>query len=450
MSTEKTIHEMATREIREHLALGRPLILAPEDVKALKKLTGLALRPLADRLGMPRSSMLKCSSAREPAYARRAGRPDMRITSNPDSVCSTLDSKAYAEAVLDATADSPDTEEAQARRDAEIAEHLEGYTLDKASTLYGPEGEIKLRWAKHSKERKSQAEALRAAVSALHEEIPRAKPETAYASCTDSNSSLLSCYVLTDLHLGMMAWEPETGADYDLRIAEELTTRWLQAAVQTQPAGGPALLAQLGDFLHFDSLEAVTPTHGHILDADTRFQLLIRVAIRLTRRIVRTLLQHHSSVKVVWAEGNHDPATSVVFREMLAAFYEEEPRVEIDTSPDIYYAHRHGNTALFFHHGHRSKVNQVDSVMASKFRRMFGECDHAYCHTGHLHHREKETLLMIVEQHRTLAAKDAHASRGGYASGRSAPVILYHSEHGEVARSTISADAINREGLGHD
>ncbi|CBY88559.1 hypothetical protein [Pantoea phage LIMEzero] len=49
---------------------------------------------------------------------------------------------------------------------------------------------------------------------------------------------------------------------------------------------------------------------------------------------------------------------------------------------------------------------------------------------------------MIVEQHQTLAAKDAYASRGGWLSKRSASVITYHCEHGEVARLTISPDML--------
>ena len=35
---------------------------------------------------------------------------------------------------------------------------------------------------------------------------------------------------------------------------------------------------------------------------------------------------------------------------------------------------------------------------------------------------------MIVEQHRTLAAPDAHQARGGWISGRDAKVITYHKD----------------------
>tara|TARA_R110002051_G_scaffold318245_1_gene400392 strand:+ start:27365 stop:27544 length:180 start_codon:yes stop_codon:yes gene_type:complete len=49
---------------------------------------------------------------------------------------------------------------------------------------------------------------------------------------------------------------------------------------------------------------------------------------------------------------------------------------------------------------------------------------------------------MTIEQHRTLASKDAYSSRGGYGSGRDSKVITYHKDFGEVTRSIISIDLI--------
>jgi hypothetical protein len=57
----------------------------------------------------------------------------------------------------------------------------------------------------------------------------------------------------------------------------------------------------------------------------------------------------------------------------------------------------------------------------------------------------KENNLMIVEQHRTLAAPDAYAARGGWISGRDAKVITYHKSYGEVGRITVSYDMIKTE-----
>ncbi len=112
----------------------------------------------------------------------------------------------------------------------------------------------------------------------------------------------------------------------------------------------------------------------------------------------------------------------------------------MDNTADSYYCHEFGKTLLLFHHGHKRKPDNVDSVFVAKFRERFGRTRYAYAHMGHLHHdRVLESNLMTIEQHRTLAAADAYASRCGWMSGRDAKVITYSREHGEVARITIGA-----------
>ena len=180
-----------------------------------------------------------------------------------------------------------------------------------------------------------------------------------------------------------------------------------------------------------------------MLDADTRFQKLVRVAIRVLRQVIDMLLSKHQRVHVLMAEGNHDMASSVWLREWFAVLYENEPRITVDRSPDPYYCYEFGQTALYFHHGHRRKPANVSDVFVAKFRYVFGRTKHSYAHMGHLHHVDiKENNLMTVEQHRTLAAADAYASRGGWISGRDAKVITYHRQYGEVGRLTISPDML--------
>lgn len=282
-----------------------------------------------------------------------------------------------------------------------------------------------------------QREALLAAMEGFKDEIPRASPVTAPAHTTDS---LLSLYVLTDLHLGSLAWSEETGGDdYDLSIAERLVDDWFAAAIDLAPASGTAILAQLGDLLHWDGFESVTPTNRHVLDGDSRFDKMVRVAIRVVRKIIRRLLSKHQNVHIVMADANHDPASEAWMRGWIAAHYEDEPRVTVDDSAGTYYAYRHGNVSIFLHHGHRRNVNNVDSVFAGKYREIYGSTKYSYAHLGHLHSDElKSTNLMKVERHETLAAPDAYAANGGWLSGRSAKVITYSAEHGEVARLTLT------------
>jgi len=315
-----------------------------------------------------------------------------------------------------------------------------GTFMGKVTVHRNAAGEVVNTWARYHPDDEKRMVALLAAVEAMGEKLPREKARDAPAKTA---ADLCNVYVLTDFHLGMLAWHEETGADWDTDIAERMLVDWFSAAIAQAPPSEFAVFAQLGDFLHWDGMDAVTPASKHLLDADTRFQKLVRVAIRAVRRVIGMLLAKHQRVHVLMAEGNHDPASSIWLREWLHATFEDEPRITVDRSPDPYYCVEHGLTALFFHHGHKRKPSNIDTVFAAKFREVFGRTKHAYAHMGHMHHIDmKETNLMVVEQHRTLAAPDAYASRGGWVSGRDAVVVTYSKQHGEVSRCRVSSKMI--------
>lgn len=309
------------------------------------------------------------------------------------------------------------------------------------STLNDADGNLVMEWVKTKKSDEDRLKVLRAAIGTLKETItPTSKTPIPIRV---NNDSLCNQYTLTDFHLGMMAWGEETGGNWDMKIAEDTLVKFFETSIKQSPNCNDAIFAQIGDFLHWDGLDAVTPAHRNILDADTRFAKLVRVVIKVIRRVITMLLNKYQRVTLIMAEGNHDPASSVWLREMLASFYENEERLIIDTNPDPYYCVVWGYNCLFYHHGHKRNVTNIDTVFVSKFKKEYGVSKYVYAHLGHRHHDQiKETNLMLVEQHRTLAAKDAHASRGGWGSDRDSKVITYHKDYGEVARLTININML--------
>jgi hypothetical protein len=300
----------------------------------------------------------------------------------------------------------------------------DAFVVRGVSTYYNKDGKASGQWVKSKLDDNKFQELLKSAVEGFKDDLPRV---SLINPPPLGNDNLLNCYVITDYHLGMLSWSEETGEDWDIQIAEDLIYKWFAQAIHQSPDANTAIFAQLSDFLHFDGMDAVTPASKHLLDVDTRFAKLVRVAIRIIRQIINMLLQKHQHVHILMLDANHDPVSQIWLREWLAVTYENEPRITIDTSPNPYNAYEFGNTALFFHHGHKKRITDVSSVFAAQFREMYGRTKYAYAHTGHLHHLDiKENNLMIVEQHRTLAAPDAYSARGGYLAGRDAKVITYH------------------------
>lgn len=324
-------------------------------------------------------------------------------------------------------------------------DHLQNplFMVKGQSTYYNKEGLPTQRWVKTKLDEAQWEQLITDFISGISSSIPRQEPIALPVNPTSEN--LANLYPFTDFHLGMLAWGEESGDDWDMQIAESLAVKWIDTAISMAPNASTAILANMGDFLHWDGMEAVTPTSRHVLDADSRFQKLVRVALRIIRMLINRLLETHDKVHVIMAEGNHDESSSVWLREGLSLVYENEPRVTWDKSADPYYAYTFGKNLLMFHHGHKANIKRVESSMLGKFRKEFGRSDYAYCHVGHLHHaRLEETTTMVIEQHRTLAAKDAYASRGGWISKRSASVITYHHDFGEIARQTISPEFLGK------
>ena len=316
-----------------------------------------------------------------------------------------------------------------------------GQKLRGASTLYRRgEAEPVLQWVKSTTDEDKREEIMRAAVAAMMEDTPRAEP---VQFCGNSIHELCNVYTLTDCHVGMRAWGRETGADWDLDIAERVISGAFDLMVKASPQADTCVVAQLGDFLHFDGLTAVTPTSGHVLDADSRFSKCVGVAVRILRGIVTMALQHHRHVVVLMADANHDPASGVWLRHMFKLLYENEPRVEVIDGELPYYVYRHGKTLIGWHHGHMKKPDQLPLLFAAQFPVDWGLTTRRYVHCGHLHHtHEKEHNGITVIQHPTIAARDSYAARHGWVADRSITAITYHREYGQTFRATVVPEMI--------
>lgn len=316
----------------------------------------------------------------------------------------------------------------------------DGFTAKGVSTLYDAEGNVRAQWVKTSVDQQKAAEAREAALQALAAEIPKTPPVSAPATTL---ADLCALYTLTDAHIGMLAWHREGGADWDLRIAEDTIVGCFAETIRQMPAAKMAVLNQLGDLLHYDSMQAVTPTSGHILDADSRFTKMVEVAVRVIRRVVAMLLAKHEQVHLVLAEGNHDMASSVWLRTMFKALYENEARITVDDSALPYYVFEFGNVMQVFHHSHLRKNDQLPLLVAAQFPEIWGRTKYRFIHTGNRHHKwEKEFSGVTVIQHSTMAARDAYAARGGWMAHRSMDAITYHREFGQVGSVVVSPEML--------
>jgi len=313
----------------------------------------------------------------------------------------------------------------------------DGYKIKGVSTYYNDEGVPTGQWVKSQSDEKRQLEIMLERLDSAMDSIPRYKPTD---SPEETDENLLTLLTITDFHLGMYAWEAETGDAWDVDIARQVFLDSVYKMIKGSPKSEVGVLCQLGDFLHWDGMLAITPTSAHVLDADTRYGKLVDLAMTVMSQAVGMMLEHFGRVVVVSAEGNHDISGSIWLRKFIKHVFGDDERVEVIDNEFPFYGYLWGETMLGFHHGHKVKLANLHKLFASepRFRKMWGSATQTYIHVGHYHsERVLEDGGAIAEQHPTLSARDAYAARGGWVSQRGAKVITYHKTEGEVARITV-------------
>lgn len=315
-------------------------------------------------------------------------------------------------------------------------------TIVKLSTYYDQEGNVTGQWVAEKPDAIAQVNAWQEFAKALTEKVLRAEPiEPPKTTASD----LAACYPVGDHHMGMLAWPEETGTAWDLSIGERMLAGAVDYLVAKAPAAEAALIVFLGDFMHYDSFETVTPANKNQLDSDTRFPKLVRASLRAMRQMIERALEKHLHVHVIVEIGNHDPSSSIFLMEALANIYEKESRVSVDTSPMHYHYWRFGECLIGTHHGHGAKMEQLPLIMAADRSEDWGQTKHRMWWTGHIHTTKKQVALgaedfagCTVERFRVLAPMDAWAHAKGYRSQSDMKCIILDKRYGEVARNTVS------------
>ena len=169
----------------------------------------------------------------------------------------------------------------------------------------GNTDEIVIQWHIQEAERTKRALLLKEYVQGLCKDLTPIHIE--HPDTSKLNPKLLNLYTLTDVHIGMLAWDKEGGDDWDIDIATKTVKTIFTDMMDRAPKTSQCIINQGGDWSHYDSMDSVTPASGHILDADSRPSKMAKAAGSLIRFLITEALKRHEKVTVVLQEGNHDP-----------------------------------------------------------------------------------------------------------------------------------------------
>lgn len=331
------------------------------------------------------------------------------------------------------------------RREAPPVDAIpDGHAIKGVSTYVGADGQVKGQWVKT----RLVGEPLEDQIARMAAKLPEIVPARAGSiplPTLDRDPDLLAVYPLGDPHVGMLAWCRESGANFDLEIAERLLVGAVRDLVLRGPRASGALIVNLGDFFHFDN-ENQRTTHGdHSLDVDGRTARVLEIGLRIFVAMIDAALEHHDLVAVDCVAGNHDRYTSIMLALALRQYYRAEPRVNVPVDPASRHYWTHGRVLLGTTHGDRGRVEDLGSVMAAERPAEWGHAKHRHWLCGHVHHSQvKELRGVTVETFRTLATRDSWHAAQGYVAQRDLKRIVYHRSYGEIERATAGIDYLER------
>jgi hypothetical protein len=310
----------------------------------------------------------------------------------------------------------------------------DGFKVRGVSSLY-VDGKLSSQWVKSSADDNRREEMLREFAANLADSVKGLAPVS--QGPEKKASDLLCVYPWGDPHFGMYAWWQDSGADFDLDIAEKLTCSAVDRLVSTAPDGSTGVLLNLGDMFHADNQKNVTQS-GHQLDVDGRWAKVQQVGLRAKIHCIKRMLERHSLVLVRINKGNHDGHSSYALALMLSCYFHNDPRVVVDLSPSACWYLQFGKVLIASTHGDTIKGKDMMGVMAADKPVEWGATSHRYWYVGHVHHHDsKEYPGGIVEYFRTLAARDAWHQGQGYRAGRDMQLIVHHRVHGEIERHRV-------------
>jgi len=250
----------------------------------------------------------------------------------------------------------------------------------------------------------------------------------------------MACFDLFDAHFGKLAWAPETGADYDLKIAERSFAAALDGLIEySKPFQiDKAVVAVGNDFLHVDNTARQT-TAGTPMDADGRLAKIVEVAAASMIQGIERLISTSSHVHLIYVPGNHDRVTSLFLCRELAAYFRRCGRVTVDCSPSTRkYIHWQKNLIGFTHGDALRSPQSLPVVMATERPREWADSVCREWHLGHLHTSRRfttkdvnENAGVVMRWMSALSGTDSwHYDSGLVGNRRAAEVYLYSGRRG--------------------
>ena len=219
---------------------------------------------------------------------------------------------------------------------------------------------------------------------------------------------------IVDLHIAKLAWAPETGHNYDTKIAKKRFMSVIDDVVE-RSAGmdfEQVIFPVGNDFFNYDDIAGST-TAGTRQDNDSRWQRMFTDGCELLIAAI-DILSKIAPIKVFQIPGNHDTMTSFYAIALLHAWFRNNDNVEVDINPSTRKYVEFGKNLIGFTHGDK-EGRRLFGNMQVEAAEAWGRTLYREWHTGHLHSEHvKEEHGVKVRRLSSVVSPDAWHAQMGY------------------------------------
>lgn len=210
---------------------------------------------------------------------------------------------------------------------------------------------------------------------------------------------------LFDIHLGRLCWYEETGENYDVNIATQITEQVLQVLFKryNDLSSIDRILFPVGqDFFNYDYAEPFPMTTNQTpQESDVRWQKMFRLGRNLLYGMIDWMCAQVAPVDVVVSSGNHEAQVGWYLGELLDAKYENNNAVTVDNRPIQRKYYRYGVNLIGFAHGKDEKEAELHNLMSLEAPQKWAQSKYRYFYLGHNHYERSlnsKTSKAIINQ----------------------------------------------------
>ena len=258
------------------------------------------------------------------------------------------------------------------------------------------------------------------------------KPDIVPLQYNPSGETLEIC--LPDLHVGLLAWAQETGADYDIHIARDAFMTCMSDIVLRCKGRTfkRIYLVTLGDILHVDNDNQAT-TKGTPQQADGRMAKIFDNALEMLMDCIDTL-SLIAPVEVIYLAGNHDRLVGYTLIKALSCAYKE---LTFDVEPNPQKYRLIGCNLIGWTHGDMIHKN-MGGWLQERARKEYGLSKYSEVHAGHLHSTSRTEYKtsyqdggVVVRHLPTISNASAWEHQQGYPQGNKTMMsFVWHDQQG--------------------